>query len=50
VNHRESLDLAEVQGGYSENVQRFKAQEEWIHLLEPHGPSDLHVRSCIGVS
>jgi hypothetical protein len=31
VNHHESLDLVEVQGGYGENVQRFEAQEEWSH-------------------
>jgi hypothetical protein len=27
VKFREMLDLMEVQGGYGENIQRFKAQE-----------------------
>jgi hypothetical protein len=43
------LDLVEVQGGYGENVRRFKAQEGQS-VVESQGPSDLHVISCIGDS
>jgi hypothetical protein len=47
VKFRESLDLAEAQGGYKENVQRFKSQEGQSHRSESQGPSYLHVISCI---